>query len=414
MNCKKCGDRINTGNIYCASCGRAVQIVPDYSLLEDDLTVGVTGKLSGIKPAQEGEPQGNAGYGKDLQGGHLQGKARPENHLQGKQLQGQPLQENPTPSKKDPAKKKLYLVLGIFAGLLVLLFLSLAFLHHKNNQNFAYQQEKGGVYYGNGEYEKSIQAYLLALKLTDGVTKEQLSDTKLKLATAYFAAKQEAEGIAVLTDLIKEEPDNEAAYEQLIAFYEKKGDNEAVLALMSGVTDENILALFKEYDLTEPIFDPIPGKYGDDITLTLKAEHGTTLYYTLDGSDPTESGAVYETPILLEGQGVTTVKVAAKNEKGLYGPTATGKYDIRYEIPPMPTVTPDGGDFSAPISVRIDVPEGAKAYYTWDGSVPTANSAVYDAAIAVPEGNTILSVILIDKHGTSSNVQKCNFRYYLP
>ena len=34
--CAKCGAEIKEGCIYCSVCGNAVQIVPDYSVLEDD------------------------------------------------------------------------------------------------------------------------------------------------------------------------------------------------------------------------------------------------------------------------------------------------------------------------------------------------------------------------------------------
>ena len=36
MKCAKCGAEIKEGCIYCSVCGNAVQIVPDYSVLEDD------------------------------------------------------------------------------------------------------------------------------------------------------------------------------------------------------------------------------------------------------------------------------------------------------------------------------------------------------------------------------------------
>ena len=37
MKCAKCGAEIKEGCIYCSVCGNAVQIVPDYSVLEDEI-----------------------------------------------------------------------------------------------------------------------------------------------------------------------------------------------------------------------------------------------------------------------------------------------------------------------------------------------------------------------------------------
>lgn len=63
-------------------------------------------------------------------------------------------------------------------------------------------------------------------------------------------------------------------------------------------------------------------------------------------------------------------------------------------------------------SVTITVPDGCSAYYT-DGSTPTAASHLYTQPIKVPEGNNILSVVIID-HTTklSSDVYRGNFIYY--
>ncbi len=57
--------------------------------------------------------------------------------------------------------------------------------------------------------------------------------------------------------------------------------------------------------------------------------------------------------------------------------------------------------------------DGCSAYYTWDGSTPTAASHLYTQPIKVPEGNNILSVVIID-HTTklSSDVYRGNFIYY--
>nr|MCR4673659.1 chitobiase/beta-hexosaminidase C-terminal domain-containing protein [Lachnospiraceae bacterium] len=57
--------------------------------------------------------------------------------------------------------------------------------------------------------------------------------------------------------------------------------------------------------------------------------------------------------------------------------------------------------------------EDASIYYTWDGSMPTTNSYKYTEPILVPEGNNVLSVIVVDKHGMTSNVVKGNY-IYLP
>ena len=44
-----------------------------------------------------------------------------------------------------------------------------------------------------------------------------------------------------------------------------------------------------------------------------------------------------------------------------------------------------------------EIPRGCVAYYTWDGTEPNVTSTQYTESFAVPEGNHVLSVILIDQ-----------------
>ena len=52
--------------------------------------------------------------------------------------------------------------------------------------------------------------------------------------------------------------------------------------------------------LAEPVFSHESGFYEEAFTLTLEANPGETIHYTLDGSEPTEESAVYEGGILIE------------------------------------------------------------------------------------------------------------------
>ena len=91
----------------------------------------------------------------------------------------------------------------------------------------------------------------------------------------------------------------------------------------------------------------------------------------------------------------------------------TNEYTINIPAPDMPIVTPDGGDFGMETKVTVTVPDGCSAYYTWDGSTPNATSSRYTQPITVPEGNNVLSVIIIDNTtGLYSDTFRGNFIYY--
>ena len=136
------------------------------------------------------------------------------------------------------------------------------------------------------------------------------------------------------------------------------------------------------------------------------------MYYTLDGTTPTkENGKLYSSPIKISS-GETTLKAIAYNDKAEKSIVTTEKYQISYEAPDYPTLSPRSGHFDSPTSVTISTNlDGAKIYYTWDGSTPTSSSERYYGPIDIPEGNNVLSVILVDKHGMSSDVLRANYEY---
>lgn len=55
-------------------------------------------------------------------------------------------------------------------------------------------------------------------------------------------------------------------------------------------------------NLESPVFSHESGFYEDSFVLTLDAKKGETIYYTLDGSVPTEKSIVYENGILIENR----------------------------------------------------------------------------------------------------------------
>ena len=108
-----------------------------------------------------------------------------------------------------------------------------------------------------------------------------------------------------------------------------------------------------------------------------------------------------------------TISAVAVNEKGVYSSVVTKEYEIAIPAPELPVVFPDGGEFSQETFVLIEVPEGYHAYYTWDGSDPNILSTQYTEPVAVPKGNHVLSVIIIDPVTEQySEIYRQYFTYY--
>ena len=64
-----------------------------------------------------------------------------------------------------------------------------------------------------------------------------------------------------------------------------------------------------------------------------------------------------------------------------------------------------------PILITIQVPMDCAAYYTWDGSDPTEASLKYKEPLEMPQGNQVLSVILVNSVGLKSCVYRVNYVY---
>ncbi|HEX4387014.1 MAG TPA: fibronectin type III domain-containing protein [Steroidobacteraceae bacterium] len=78
--------------------------------------------------------------------------------------------------------------------------------------------------------------------------------------------------------------------------------------------------------LAAPTFSPTPSSYSGTQSVTIAAPAGATIYYTLDGSLPTLSSAVYTGPLSIAA--TTTVNAMAVQSGSLTSPVASGTYTI--------------------------------------------------------------------------------------
>lgn len=73
-----------------------------------------------------------------------------------------------------------------------------------------------------------------------------------------------------------------------------------------------------------------------------------------------------------------------------------------------PVITPNGGKFSKSVKVSITAQNGAKIYYTTDGSDPTANSTEYSAPFTVT-GDTTVKAIAVRENCYDSQTATAEF-----
>ena len=180
--------------------------------------------------------------------------------------------------------------------------------------------DTGIKYLMDGEYEEAILAFDKAIKIEPKTT-----EARVYKAKAYIGNEELDKAVNVLEeaqnidktneDLLKEileilnDIDSDIAYEFLNKFEQSVGKDN-----MSEEIKE-ILETSNEAP-SEPIVNPLPGIYVNDISVKLKLDKmklGHSYYYTLDGSNPDKESNKYKGQIDISKD--TTIKLIGYNKK---------------------------------------------------------------------------------------------------
>ncbi len=164
-----------------------------------------------------------------------------------------------------------------------------------------------------------------------------------------------------------------------------------------------------------PAFSPAPGAYVDQVSVTLSADSGDTIYYTLDGTTPSAASQEYSSPILLDEVNTETmIKAIAINDLfNLKSRVSSGGYSIISSSTQVatPQFSITQAVYDTPVSVQIScATEGAVIYYALGGAEPTNSSDGYTEPIAFNnEGSFTLKAIAYKNHLEPSEVATVEF-----
>ena len=378
MKCTRCGAEIPKNYMYCSSCGKEVQLVPEYNFLEDDVLSSII--QEGAKANIPGADLGTEDSKADIC------------------------------AKKITRRKKMRRYIVGAVCLIVVSAALVSFLIYKDIQkkhanSYDYQYEQAEEYFSVKDYENALLYYQNALEL-----RPSDNDAQNAIVEIYLITEKKDSAIKLLHEMIVEEPQDKASYEKLISLYAEDEKYDKIRELCEDVKDADILELFTDYLVEQPTFSRISGTYVNPTKITISCAKGYDIYYTLDDEDPSETGMLYREPISLE-EGTTVITAVTRNRQGIYSEAVKATYTVRYEAPDMPKVTPTGGVYVEPQMITIQVPSDCVAYYTWDGSNPTTSSPVYSGPLEMPMGNQVLSVMLVNSVGLKSSIYRVNYVY---
>lgn len=133
-------------------------------------------------------------------------------------------------------------------------------------------------------------------------------------------------------------------------------------------------------------FAPLGGTYSTPQTVSiLPVSSGTVIHYTTDGTEPTETSAIYTDPILIDG--TTTLKAKGYIQGWNPCPTVTANYV--YNVT-QPTLSVQTGVYYNEFDVSVETPTlGASIRYTTNGSEPTESSNLYTEPLRISTSKTL-------------------------
>ncbi len=188
-----------------------------------------------------------------------------------------------------------------------------------------------------------------------------------------------------------------------IEYYGK--DGEKSLSAYSVAEDVALYARWVE-DPQALIISPNSGTvFNDTLSILMSSSiSGATIYYTMDGSEPTPSATVYNRRFRIDGK--TTIKAIAVCGEWISSEVAVAHYALG-QCPDPVIVSAGGGTFSHG-SVQVSVGwEGADGVlrYTTDGSDVTETSPEYAGAFAIDDTTTIKAKAFGETYFDSKQVE---------
>ncbi len=140
------------------------------------------------------------------------------------------------------------------------------------------------------------------------------------------------------------------------------------------------------FNTAAPTMNYPAGTYYNPLNLTMNsATEGASVFYTTDGSEPTEASSIYSEAVSINSSATFKIKAF----KAGWNPSATVTADYTLKAV-APTYNPGPGTFYESQYVSISTTTAdAEIRYTTNGSEPTTSSALYSEPVQISGTQTL-------------------------
>ncbi len=384
MQCKVCNAYIPEGYMYCPVCGEEIIIVSDFEIkLEDNIDVAALSKTTELPDLS------NIAKKKDIT------KEITVDESTIKPVVQPTIQPKAKPSKKKtsrpPINKKWAIVLAVL-GLIFVTGCIIAGVMISRYFSYDHQYDKALSQFESGDFKGAIKT---AKHLNTLGTDEK---GKILLADSYIEDHNYDAAIAVLYDALNDYPEDVTLYDRIVDCYKAENDSKGIHELINNSKDSTLALRYSDYVSISPTFSLESGTYIEPDPIKLSAPGDGKIYYTVDGTVPTEDSFSYMGPIPLE-TGKNVISAIYINEKGIVSDVVTNTYEVELDVPDPPELLVQPGTVTKPELIGVLAPEDKTVYYTTDGSVPTRESKEYTEPFLMPLGKSTYSFICVNGNG---------------
>ena len=158
--------------------------------------------------------------------------------------------------------------------------------------------------------------------------------------------------------------------------------------------------------LAPPTIAPAAGTYTSSVTVSLSSISGATIYYTTNGTTPSQFSTLYTAPFAVSSS--LTVKAIAMHPDYTTSGVASTVYTIAVA---NPTFSPAAGTYPATQLITVsDATAGATIRYTLDGRDPTDTDPIIASGATLTIGNYTLKARASKSGCTTSGVTTATYQ----